>query len=81
MQYFWKDCLVKPCLNTLFTPILFQLLSEHVLKQKFKPKNALGGFVPKPLASGGFVPKPPLAFGDWKLRPQTLAIAPPMTNS
>jgi len=25
---------------TLFTPILFQLLSEHVLKQKFNPKYA-----------------------------------------
>jgi len=26
---------------TLFTPILFQLLSEHVFKQIFKPKYAL----------------------------------------
>jgi len=56
---------------TLFTPILLQLLSEHVLKQKFKPnlnmpKNAL--FLMKNcknrqaglLASGNFfAPRPP----------------------
>jgi len=37
LERLFRETLPQP---TIFTPILFQLLSEHVLKQKFKPKYA-----------------------------------------
>jgi len=65
IQYFWRVSRETLPQLTLFTSILFQLLSEHVLKQKFKPKyelfllknrkirRALGAPPLDSLASGG----------------------------
>jgi len=74
--------------TTLFTPIFFQLLSErswseHVLKQKFKPKygmpkNALFLLKSRKNPRALVAPPPdPLASGGWGLHPQASATAPP----
>jgi len=40
-QYFWKECLVKLYSNSPCSIILFQQLSEHASKRKFKSLNML----------------------------------------